>query len=97
MASSFDHEDFRFLLVASTQLYVSHALILPGCARGLDQEDTPRSPCGVGSCWACSGPAQERLISALQRIRQVCEKLLPCRQSSLYASSSRTDIRVVGC
>jgi len=28
MASSFDHEDVRFLLVASTQLYISRALIL---------------------------------------------------------------------
>src|SRR5262249_42463426 len=28
MASSFDHEDVRFLLVASTQLHVSRALIL---------------------------------------------------------------------
>src|SRR5262249_11039078 len=35
MASSFDHEGVRILLAASTQLYVSHALILPGCARHL--------------------------------------------------------------
>ena len=35
MASSFDHEDVWFLLGASTQLYVSHALILPGCVRHL--------------------------------------------------------------
>jgi hypothetical protein len=45
----------------------SEATRLVTCA--LDQEDIPRSPCGVGYCCACSGPdmAHGRRSSALQR------------------------------